>query len=96
MSNNIRNSLFFNRSNPKYSLEYVTQLFANKNLLINGTDFRSTKKNQLKIRWNLNKFLMLKSEYNNGFKSNTSTYALNRNFNISEIETINKFSFQNY
>ena len=94
MSNNIRNSLFFNRSNPKYSLEYVTQLFANKNLLINGTDFRSTKKNQLKIRWNLNKFLMLKSEYNNGFKSNTSTYALNRNFNISEIETINKFSFQ--
>ncbi len=44
MSNNIRNSLFFNRSNPKYSLEYVTQLFANKNLLINGTDFRSTKK----------------------------------------------------
>ena len=94
MSNNIRNSLFFNRSNPKYSLEYVTQLFANKNLLINGTDFRSTKKNQLKIRWNLNKFLMLKSEYNNGFKSNRSTYALNRNFNISEIETINKFSFQ--
>ena len=94
MSSNIRNSLFFNRSNPKYSLEYVTQLFANKNLLINGTDFRSTKKNQLKIRWNLNKFLMLKSEYNNGFKSNTSTYALNRNFNISEIETINKFSFQ--
>jgi hypothetical protein len=94
MSNNLRNSLFFNRSSSKYSIEYVTQLFANKNLLINGTDFRATKKEQIKVRWNLNKILMLKSEYNQGIKINTSTYALNRNYNISELETIHKLSIQ--
>ena len=54
MSNSLRNSLFFNRSNPKYSIEYTKQLFANKMLLINGTDFRSTAKEQVKLRWNLN------------------------------------------
>ena len=59
MSNSLRNSLFFNRSNSKYSLEFVTQLFANKNLLINGTDFRSNNKDQLKLRWNLNRSFML-------------------------------------
>ena len=94
MSNNLRNSTFFNRSSPKYSIEYVTQLFANKNLLINGTDFRATRKEQLKIRWNINKLFMLNTEFNKGFKRNTSTYANSRNFNISENETINKLSYQ--
>tara|TARA_B100001287_G_scaffold39863_1_gene29007 strand:- start:11564 stop:15007 length:3444 start_codon:yes stop_codon:yes gene_type:complete len=94
MSNNLRNSLFFNRSSSKYSIEYVTQLFANKNLLVNGTDFRATKKEQIKLRWNLNKILMLQSEYNQGLKNNNSTYAINRNYNIVETETISKISIQ--
>ena len=94
MSNNLRNSLFFNRSSPKYSIEYVTQLFTNKNLLINGTDFRATKKEQIKVRWNINKTLMINSQVGSGFKKNFSTYALNRNFNISEKETKNQFSYQ--
>ena len=94
MSNNLRNSTFFNRSSSKYSIEYVTQLFVNKNLLINGTDFRATKKEQIKLRWNLNKTLMLQSEYNQGLKNNNSTYAINRNYNILLNETFNKFSIQ--
>ena len=94
MSNNLRNSIFFNRSSSKYSFEYVTQLFANKNLLINGTDFRATKKEKIKFRWNLNKILMLQSEYNQGLKNNNSTYAINRNYNILETETFNKLSIQ--
>ncbi len=94
MSNNLRNSLFFNRSSPKYSIEYVTQLFTNKNLLINGTDFRATKKEQIKVRWNINKTLMINSQIGSGFKRNSSTYAQNRNFNISEKETKNQFSYQ--
>ena len=94
LSNSLRNSLFFNRSNSKYSLELVTQLFANKNLLINGTDFKSTKKEQLKLRWNLNKTLMLNSQVSKDVKRNSSTYMINRNFNIQNTAFSNRFSFQ--
>ena len=94
LSNSVRNSLFFNRSNSKYSLELVSQLFANKNLLINGTDFKSTKKEQLKLRWNLNKTLMLNSQVSKDFKRNSSTYMINRNFNIQNTEFSNRFSYQ--
>ena len=94
MSNSLRNSLFFNRSNSKYSLELVTQLFANKNLLINGTDFRSNNKDQLKLRWNLNRSFMLNSQVSKELKSNASTYMQNRNFNIENKEIFNRLSFQ--
>ena len=94
MSNSLRNSLFFNRSNPKYSIEYTRQLFANKMLLINGTDFRSTAKEQVKLRWNLNKLFMLNSELNFHAKQNTSTYASSRNFFIIENENKHQLSYQ--
>ena len=94
MSNSLRNSLFFNRSNPKYSIEYTKQLFANKMLLINGTDFRSTAKEQVKLRWNLNKLFMLNSELNFHAKQNTSTYASSRNFFIIENENKHQLSYQ--
>ena len=94
LSNSLRNSLFFNRSNSKYSFELVTQLFANKNLLINGTDFRSSNKDQLKLRWNLNRSFMLNSQVSKELKSNASTYMQNRNFNIENKEIFNRLSFQ--
>ena len=94
MSNSLRNSLFFNRSSSKYSIELVTQLFANKNLLINGTDFRSTNKDQIKFRWNLNKSFMLNSELSKEIKKNSSTYMTNRNYDIENKEMKNRISFQ--
>ena len=94
MSNSLRNSLFFNRSSSKYSIELVTQLFANKNLLINGTDFISTNKDQIKFRWNMNKSFMLNSQLTKEIKKNSSTYMTNRNYDIENIEINNRISFQ--
>ena len=94
MSNSLRNSLFFNRSSSKYSVELVTQLFANKNLLINGTDFISTNKDQIKFRWNMNKSFMLNSQLTKEIKKNSSTYMANRNYDIENMEINNRISFQ--
>ena len=94
MSNSLRNSLFFNRSSSKYSVELVTQLFANKNLLINGTDFRSINKDQIKFRWNLNKSYMINSQLTKEIKRNSSTYMTNRNYDIENKEINNRISFQ--
>ena len=94
MSNSLRNSLFFNRSSSKYSVELVTQLFANKNLLINGTDFISTNKDQIKFRWNINKSFMVNSQLSKEIKKNSSTYMTNRNYDIENKEINNRISFQ--
>ena len=94
LSNSLRNSLFFNRSSSKYSIELVTQLFANKNLLINGTDFISTNKDQIKFRWNMNKSFMLNSQLTKEIKKNSSTYMTNRNYDIENMEINNRISFQ--
>ena len=94
MSNSLRNSLFFNRSSSKYSLELVTQLFANKNLLINGTDFISTNKDQIKFRWNMNKSFMVNSQLTKEIKKNSSTYMSSRNYDIENKEINNRISFQ--
>lgn len=94
MSNSLRNSLFFNRSSSKYSVELATQLFANKNLLINGTDFISTNKDQIKFRWNMNKSFMLNSQLTKEIKKNSSTYMANRNYDIENMEINNRISFQ--
>jgi hypothetical protein len=94
MSNSLRNSLFFNRSSSKYSVELVTLLFANKNLLINGTDFRSSNKDQIKFRWNLNQSFMINSQLSKEIKKNFSTYMTNRNYEIEITEINNRVSFQ--
>ena len=94
MSNSLRNSLFFNRSSSKYSVELVTQLFANKNLLINGTDFISTNKDQIKFIWNINKSFMVNSQLSKEIKKNSSTYMTNRNYDIENKEINNRISFQ--
>ena len=94
MSNSLRNSLFFNRSGSKYSVELVTQLFANKNLLFNGTDFISTNKDQIKFRWNMNRSFMLNSQLTKEIKKNSSTYMTNRNYDIENMEINNRISFQ--
>ena len=94
MSNSLRNSLFFNRSSSNYSVELVTQLFANKNLLINGTDFISTNKDQIKFRWNINKSFMLNSQLSKEIKKNSSTYMTNRNYDIENKEINNRISYQ--
>ena len=94
MSNSLRNSLFFNRSSSKYSVELVTQLFANKNLLFNGTDFISTNKDQIKFRWNMNRSFMLNSQLTKEIKKNSSTYMTNRNYDIENMEINNRISFQ--
>ena len=90
MSNSIRNSIFFNRSNPKFGLEYTFQEFNNKLLLLNGFDSRRKLTNEWKLRWNLTKSFSLTANTEHGFKYNSSDYAPTRNYQltIAHIEKI--------
>tara|TARA_B100000963_G_scaffold359569_1_gene387250 strand:+ start:587 stop:4027 length:3441 start_codon:yes stop_codon:yes gene_type:complete len=94
LSNSIRNSIFFNRSDPKFGVEYTFQQFNSKLLLLNGFDSREKTSNELKLRWNLNKFLSLTANTENTLKYNSSDYAPTRNFLLSIAKYQSKFAYQ--
>jgi hypothetical protein len=94
LSNSFRNSFFYNRSDPKYSFEYTTQLYGNKQLLMNGADFRTKYSNELKIRWNITREIMLNIASNKEVKTNFSSYAITRNYELDVTDFKGKFSFQ--
>ncbi len=78
----VRNSLFFNRTSPVYSLEWTFQDNRNKNLLSNGFESRVIRSNALRPRWNINWRVSLHGQAELGEKQNESEFFLQRNYHI--------------
>ena len=57
ISSNIRNLLFFNRSNPKYDIQLGMTDNRNKTVQTSGYESRGTAEQFLKARWNITKTL---------------------------------------
>ena len=94
LSNSIRNSVFFNRSNPKFGLEYTFQQFNNKLLLLNGFDSRERSSNEWKLRWNINKAISLTANSESTTKYNSSDYAPSRNYQLEIQKYQAKIAYQ--
>lgn len=95
VSNNIsiRNSLYFNRINPKYAIDYTFTYNNNKTLLTNGFETRKLLTHQLKLRWNIKGNLTWNAQYNNGYRSNYSAFFNDRRYKILFNETEQEFSY---
>lgn len=78
----LRNTVFFNRSNPVIGIDYTLQDNRNRNLLVNGNESRRIKSHTGKLRWNLVKSILLNGEYSTGERSSGSVFFSNRNYNI--------------
>lgn len=89
-----RNTLFFNRLNPVFGLEYNFQINNSKNLLTSGFDGNSRQQNILKLRWNISKFYNLKLEYANGNRASNSDYSPTRNFDYKTQTSKLNFTYQ--
>jgi len=94
ITNSFRNSLFFNRSNPKFGLEYTFQDYRNKLLLLNGFDTRSRSFNEIKLRWNITRLISVLINTEQGIKTNQSDYAPSRNYEIAIEKIESKLSYQ--
>jgi len=94
LNSSIRNTIFFNRSNPKYGLDYTYKNVGGKSLLTSGFDSRSLEEHELRIRWNLNRKFTLISLQKIGRKINTSDYTSGRNYALDIWSIKPKFSFQ--
>ena len=95
VSNNIsiRNSIYFNRINPKYAIDYSFVYNNNKTLLTNGFEVRKLLSHQFNIRWNIVGNLTWNGKYTNGYKSNYSAFFADRRYKIVFNQTEQEFSY---
>lgn len=93
-SGNLRTSFFFNRSSPKFGLEFTAKLNQSKVLLTNGFDSRSMRERQYKLRWNFMKNLTLRMEVLQGNKLYSSEFFSQRNYDFTYIDILPLLQFQ--
>jgi hypothetical protein len=82
----LKSTVFFNRSNPKFGLEYNHQQNGQKQFLIQGFDSREVIKDAVSIRFNFNATWSLITKAEIGKRSFVSDFAPNRNFVFDFVE----------
>lgn len=94
LSQSFRNTLSFNRINPKYGIDYIFMNHENKILLTNGFDSRTTLTHGLNLRININKSLSLnnRSDYNE--KNYLSDFFPGNNYELIQISDKLELSYQ--
>ncbi len=90
----IRNTFFFNRSNPVFGFDVSLQKLASKLLLTNGFDSRNNQEKSLRIRWNFIRKSNFNISFNNGIKDFSSQLFTERNYHINYFELQPEFGYQ--
>lgn len=80
---NLRNTLYFLRLSSLFNANYTLQRVLSKTLLANGFDGREVYFHELSFRWNITRFLSVKSDGQKGTKTSLSDYTQGRNFNLN-------------
>jgi hypothetical protein len=91
---NIRNTVYFNRSNPKYGLEYTWQKSQQKVLLSNGTDTRNQNTQNLTGRVNLTDKFASKYNLEQIVRESSSNYLTSKNFKIVSYAATPELAYQ--
>ncbi|MFN3529550.1 MAG: hypothetical protein ACK417_06475 [Bacteroidia bacterium] len=83
---NIRNTLFFDRNNPKFGLDMGYQRNLQRNLLANGTETRESIDRNIRLRWNLLKRLNYEQLLQSGQRVLSADLFVVRNYHIRQYE----------
>ncbi|MEA3477137.1 MAG: hypothetical protein U9R60_03090 [Bacteroidota bacterium] len=94
LSSNFRNTLYYNRSNSKFSLDLNFQNNRNKVLLNSGFETRMVKLRGVNLRWNFYKAFSLLFSYEAGNKSSFSEFFNLSDYDIQSHRLIPKLSYQ--
>jgi hypothetical protein len=79
-----RNTLFFNRNDPKFQLEYTAGLLRNKQLQTNGFEERRLQNQRVGFRWNFFRNLSLNGQFEHSILSNNSDFFPERRYSIHQ------------
>lgn len=82
LTSSVRNSLFFNRTHPRYSFEWTWLDNKNKNLLSNGFESRNIQSHALRLRYNITRQVSVHAMAEGGNKQNESEFFALRNYQI--------------
>ena len=93
-SSNIRNTLYFNRSNPKFGMNYTVGNTNSKNLLVQGLEGRSLQQHLIEIRWRLIRKLSLLLDLEYQEKRRSSELFENNEYLIQSYNLGPTLSFQ--
>lgn len=94
LNSSLRNTFYFNQTDPVFGMDYSFQDVRNKTLLENDTSTRASTSSEVHLRWNLSKQWTFQHSYKNGIKQSNSKFFATRNFSINYFETEPKVSFQ--
>jgi hypothetical protein len=94
MARTLRNSVYFNRSNPQYGLEYTFQQNQQKSLLSNGSETRNVGSHSVIGRLNLNEVLSSKLTVGRNVRENQSNFLESKNFRIRSTELSPELAYQ--
>lgn len=90
----LRNTVFFNRSNPVWGIDYNIQKSGNKASLTNGFDKRDLNEQGLRLRWSFIRKSNFIAEIKKGNKDFVSEIFTERNYQIEFIEFKPEFGYQ--
>lgn len=79
---NLRSTLFFNRSNAVFGADVGLARLENKQLLINGFEQRVNEDFRYHLRWNINPGLNLDVNYVDGIRTSRSDVLTQRNYKV--------------
>lgn len=90
----LRNTLFFNRNNPKFGVDFNYLADGGKSFLSNGFDSRKRNERGLRIRTAPIKSTNLNLTLNQGRKSYNSELFVQRNYQITYFDVLPELNYQ--
>ncbi len=82
-NSNIHNTLYFNRTNSIFSMDYTYQNSLSKSLLASGFDAREQIYHEFNFRWNIKKKYSIESSSQFGNKTVNADYTTGRNYDLN-------------
>lgn len=89
-----RNTLYFNRLDPKYGAQFDFNYSRNRTLLTTGFENRTIQSQGLSVRWNIFKSFNIVSAYTNGMKANESDFYNNLRYHFTYNDASADLSYQ--
>lgn len=92
--NVLRGTLFYRKSDPKFSGDFTTQQVMNKAFLLSGFETRTEQSNVLNFRKSIESSTQILLQFTSGKKETSSDFLATRNFTSTYFTTTPSFAFQ--
>ncbi len=93
-NSSFRNTVFYDRTSRKWSVNFTVQEDATKSNLVNGFETRGRSSQQTGIRWNTTEQFTLNLEYETGSVFSRSDLLTGRTYNVDVVRTEPQVTWQ--